>query len=568
MSENPTQDDRRADPVAEPLRICCVSVSPAIRSALADQGHEVLHLAPLPGASPHLPALLDQAGFQPDAILQQEILLPRVLLAGLGELDCIKAFWAVDPHLNAFWQSCYSRLFDVVFSTQRRWLPDLARHGAPNVVRLPWYARAGEWHPWAERETPLAFVGRVTPERPARMRFVHILKERFGPDFVHAQDLDPAGMARLYAQTRIVPNESILGEVNFRLFEAARFGCLVAGQNLGPEQDELFEPGRETLCYGDALELLELLDFYLAHERQATAVARAGWERLRAEHQPEHRAATLVRALRDAPLVAAKGREADAWLAAAAAQLRRAGRLDADLEPILAALRRNEAEPACCALRLRLLAEEGKQDDLAAELHGLLAQGVHAASLEVNAAASLAARSAGLPDYARAFWLRHAQGQMRNGRTHRPAETDAGANLVRLWAGALRKAGVAVNAGFVFHEQRHVPSSAADCLALALLEAPADLDLVRQTDALFASLPGQEHARLGLLSTLTLHRREDWRLGLEAGLVNLRAFRIEAGREELQLALKLARAQGAEARLLSALAGRDPSGRIRRLLES
>jgi hypothetical protein len=456
----------------------------------------------------------------------------------------------------------------VVFSTQRRWLPDLARHGAANVMRLPWYARAGEWRPWAERENPLAFVGRVTPERPARMRFVRILKERFGPDFVHAQDLDPTGMARLYAQTRIVPNESILGEVNFRLFEAARFGCLVAGQSLGPEQDELFEPGRETLCYGDALELLEQLEFYLGHERQATAVARAGWERLCAEHQPEHRAASLVRALRNAPLVAAKGREADAWLAATAGQLRRAGRLDADLEPILAALRRCDAEPAFCALRLRLLAEEGEQDELAAGLHGLLAQGAHADSLEVNAAASLAARRAGLPDHARAFWLRHAQGQMRNDRTHRPVEANTDANLLRLWAGTLRKAGAAVNAGFVFHEQRHVPSSAADCLALALLETPSDLDLVRQIDALFASLPGQEHARLGLLSTLTLHRRQDWRLGLEAGLVNLRTFRIEAGREELRLALKLARAQGAEARLLSALAGRDPSGRIRRLLES
>ncbi|MGE4291414.1 MAG: glycosyltransferase [Desulfovibrio sp.] len=551
---------------AERLAICCVNVSPRIREALQAQGHTVLPLAPAPGETPHLPDLLRQAGFVPDAVLQQELLRPRVLLSGLGEIPCIKAFWAIDPHLNAFWQSCYARLFDVTFSTQRRWLPDLAKHGAQHTVWLPWYAPAGPWHPWSERDTPLSFVGRVTPERPVRIRFVELLAQRFGSDFVHAQDLDHQGMEQLYARTRTVPNESILGEVNFRLFEAVASGCLVVGQDLGPDQDPLFEPGRETLCYGDGLEMLELLERARTHATEAAAVARAGWERLRAEHQPEHRARALVRVLRDAPHSAAMGRDADAWLAATACQLHRAGRLDLDLDRALAVLRRHAGEPALAALCLRLLAEEGRAGELVATLSELRAANAHRASLEVNAAASLSALRTGLADHARAFWLRHVRACPRRG--GQPRESEGDTALLRLWAGELRKAGRNVDAGFLFNEERHVPSAASDCLALALHRKPDDLELVRQNDALLAFRPGQEHARLGLLSTLTLHRRQDWRLGLEAGLVNLRSFRLDAGREELLLALELARGQGAEKRFLAALSGRDPSGRILRWLVS
>lgn len=556
-------ENRSSRPDREGLAICCVNVSPLLRAALEARGHVVLHLAPAPGETPHLPTLLERAGFRPDAVLQQELLLPRVLLSGLGELSCPKAFWAIDPHLNAFWQSCYARLFDVVFSTQRRWMPDLARHGAGNVLRLPWFAEPAEWRPWSGRDAALSFVGRVGSGRPVRRSFVELLCRHFGPAFVHAADLDARGMAELYARTRLVPNESILGEINFRTFEAVRHGCLAVGPALGPEQDELFVPGREVLCYADGLELLDVLEHALRHPHAAATVARAGWERLRAEHRPAHRAEALVRALREAPRCAATGRDADAWLAATACQLRRAGRLGMDVEPSLDLLRRQAHEPALLALRLRLLAEEGRTGELRADLAALLAGGGHAGNLEVDAAASLAARKAGFADAARAFRLRR---ERTLGSDRKPHGNDPG--LLRYWAGELRKGGCVANTGFVFREDRHVPASAGDCLALGLLERPGDLDLVRQYEALLASQPGQETARLGLLSTLTLHRREDWRLGLEAGLVNLRAFRIEAGREELLLACKLAREQHAEERLLAVLDGRDPSGRARRLMDA
>lgn len=566
----PAEASPRHSP-AERLRICCVNVSPLICAALQQQGHDVLLLTPSPGERPHLPELLHTAAFTPDLVLQQELLRPRVLLSGLGELSCCKAFWAVDPHMNAFWQTWYARLFDVTFSTQQRWLPDLQRHGAAHAIRLPWYAPVTPWQPWSGRTIPMAFVGRVSQERPARLHFVQLLREHFGNAFEHAQDLTLQSMGELYARTRIVPNESILGEVNFRLFEATRFGCLVVGQELGPEQNDLFAPGKETLCYSDALELKELLSWAMQHENQATAIARAGWERLRAKHQPMHRATSLVRSILETPRNAVMGRNADLWLAGAACQLYRAGRLDLDPERALAVLQRHGDIPAACALRLQLLAETGHTATLLTDLNRHLTFENQDVPLgtgqdgisELRATASLAALKIGRFDMAKAFWLREEQARQ----TAKPRIPEDNISLLRFWAGALRKANRTVNTGFVFHEERHVPASALECLAAAMHQRPTDLDILRQMESLLSSLPGQDHARVGLLSTLTLHRRHDWRLGLETGLTNLRAFRLTEGQEELQLALALAREQGAEVRFWASLSGRDPFGRVRRLLD-
>ena len=69
-----------------------------------------------------------------------------------------------------------------------------------------------------------------------------------------------------------------------------------------------------------------------------------------------------------------------------------------------------------------------------------------------------------------------------------------------------------------------------------------------------------------MLSDLSLHERDNWRLGLRLGLVNLRAFRLREGLEELRLAGVLADKRGETHRFVSALDHEDTSGAIRRAL--
>ncbi|HCG04014.1 MAG TPA: glycosyltransferase family 1 protein, partial [Desulfovibrio sp.] len=82
------------------MRIACVGTHLAVE--FRRMGHEVLDLHP-PGGIVDIAALLDARGFAPDLLVQQETLGVRAILAGLENLPCRKAFWAIDSHLNMHW---------------------------------------------------------------------------------------------------------------------------------------------------------------------------------------------------------------------------------------------------------------------------------------------------------------------------------------------------------------------------------------------------------------------------------------------------------------------------------
>ncbi|HUJ08840.1 MAG TPA: glycosyltransferase [Verrucomicrobiae bacterium] len=70
---------------------------------------------------------------------------------------------------------------------------------------------------------------------------------------------------------------------NLRLFEATGVGTLLITdwkQNIG----DLFEPGKEVATYRSPAECAELIEYYLAHEDERKAIARAGQERTLREH--------------------------------------------------------------------------------------------------------------------------------------------------------------------------------------------------------------------------------------------------------------------------------------------
>jgi spore maturation protein CgeB len=66
-----------------------------------------------------------------------------------------------------------------------------------------------------------------------------------------------------------------------------------AKTNLG----ELFEPGREVVCYGDANELAALIHHYLQHDDEREAIAQAGQQRTLRDHGYDKRMGELVEIL-------------------------------------------------------------------------------------------------------------------------------------------------------------------------------------------------------------------------------------------------------------------------------
>jgi len=84
---------------------------------------------------------------------------------------------------------------------------------------------------------------------------------------------------------------------NMRLFEATGVGTLLLTdwkENLG----EMFDPGKEVVAYRTPEECAELIRYYLAHDDERQAIARAGQARTLREHTYEHRTKELIALVR------------------------------------------------------------------------------------------------------------------------------------------------------------------------------------------------------------------------------------------------------------------------------
>ena len=564
------------------MRICAVAMR--LGRELRELGHEVVELWPSESLF-DLDAELARRGFSPELILQEERLGRRVALLGLPRFTCPKVFWSLDTHLNLYWQRFYLRLFDGVLTPHASLL---ARRGdmPPAVGRMAMFAQELPFVPFASRPRAVGFVGRLTAQRPARRWLTEFLAARYG--VAPAQNLPFADMLAHYQGTRLAPNESLLGEVNFRLMEAAGCGCLVLSPAVGPDQDELFAPGREVATYAHVLELRALIDHYLARPEEAERMGRAAWERVRAEHLPRHRARAVLDFAAGLPAVsgASQGAAAETALWLALTEMWRGGMLDAASGALELALARLPQGPEVAAERLILAVEAACREpaghDVAghdavghdaagreaalAMAHVILAGGAHAGDLDVDLAGSMAGVL--LDDFglARRFWLRRVEGARQERKRAggaclpMPPMPRTPVLLCRWWAGELASAGRVASDGFAYDPGTRSPRAALECLHLALRLDPEDLETVRRLEALTSTLPGRDYLRLAHLSNLALHAPGDWRVGLKLGLAGLKTFRLEAGLADMAKAWADARAQGKPEAFARALAAQDPTG--------
>jgi hypothetical protein len=80
---------------------------------------------------------------------------------------------------------------------------------------------------------------------------------------------------------------------NMRLYEATGVGTLLI-TDYKDNLHTLFEPGSEVIAYRSAEECVELVTYYLDHEKERQAIARAGQQRTLREHSYLKRMQELV----------------------------------------------------------------------------------------------------------------------------------------------------------------------------------------------------------------------------------------------------------------------------------
>ena len=149
----------------------------------------------------------------------------------------------------------------------------------------------------------VSFVGQITQDHASRQRWLEYICERV-PVEVWSPSTDGLDhsphvsrsrrgtawglkMYKILSQSMLTLNHHIdMADVyagNSRLFEATGVGTLLVTDSK-KNLHEMFEPGKEVLAYRSADECVEMVQYYLEHDQEREAIARAGQQRTLREH--------------------------------------------------------------------------------------------------------------------------------------------------------------------------------------------------------------------------------------------------------------------------------------------
>jgi glycosyltransferase involved in cell wall biosynthesis len=110
-----------------------------------------------------------------------------------------------------------------------------------------------------------------------------------------------AEMPASYGLAKIGLNRSAVGDVNRRLFEITACGLPLVTDLVENGLSTLFDLGSEIITYRSTQECIEAIGALLRDDERRATIARAGRDRVLAEHTYEHRAESIIQTLTNAP---------------------------------------------------------------------------------------------------------------------------------------------------------------------------------------------------------------------------------------------------------------------------
>ncbi len=235
---------------------------------------------------------VDAACADPDFVLI-ELWGDTNLPTGLSESRHRLVAHCIDSPLNEYWISELGKVFDDLFVDQLSSVAALAREGL-RAVWLPVCVSESAFRQPARKEHDIAFVGRFSPERVKRLNIVTALRRRY-PVCV-TEGVSAAGMADIFARSRIVLNENLFSGLTLRVLQGMASGSPVLTEANAAGVDDFFRDGIHLVAYTPST-LLEKAGQLLADDDASQAIASAGQEACRAGHTSRRRAEELLAAL-------------------------------------------------------------------------------------------------------------------------------------------------------------------------------------------------------------------------------------------------------------------------------
>jgi hypothetical protein len=260
---------------------------------LRDLGHEVRTCGSEPHLEHQIPVITNDLesviaslnGFVPDAILWHDNSMPTVLMSGLESTTIPVVFYSVDTFHHAHMHALMAEVFDHVFVAQKDYVRVFDGCGTPATwlpLWAPRYVEASDRKTW-----PVSFVGNLNAQlNPRRVEFFDKLQHQIPIHIGHGNYWE------LFPFSEIVVNQTVKGDLNFRVFEAMMCGALLLTERTSNGLFEIFREGDHLVTYtpDSVEEAAEKVHYLLAHPMQMRQIAHSGREEILARHLPKHRA--------------------------------------------------------------------------------------------------------------------------------------------------------------------------------------------------------------------------------------------------------------------------------------
>ncbi|MDR1685496.1 MAG: glycosyltransferase [Desulfovibrio sp.] len=270
-----------------------------LKEGLRELGHEVI---PLP-LREHLDITeqIQSVCSNPDLIVL-EVFGSVIVPDNFYECRYPTVAYCIDSPINEFYLSSYLHLFDFVFVDQKSSVINLTRHGI-TAEWLPLCVSRTAFREQKEKLYDISFVGTLSDYRKKRAYLLYFLQQYYHVNHVSGVSFDL--MQDIFAQSKIILNESLFPSLNLRVFQGLASGSLLLTESDGGGVANFFEEGTHLVCYRPD-NILEIIDDILHDHEKYQQMAQAGQQECLARHTSKNRAEQLLEALNSRPAAKAK----------------------------------------------------------------------------------------------------------------------------------------------------------------------------------------------------------------------------------------------------------------------
>jgi len=227
------------------------------------------------------------SSFIPDRIIYfDDSGIPSIF--DIENAPCPTLFMSVDTHHHYYWHKYFLQCFSHSLIAQKDYFDKFSEDSkiSDSISWFPLWA-SKDITPNDIKDINVSFRGTLDESlHPSRLNFFNSVAKHIDIDYAEGPYSD------VYSRSKIVLNEAVRGDLNFRVFEAMMSGAMLVTPRVGNGLEELFIDGHDLVLYeeGNDSDAIERLRYYLDNDFERERIACNGRRKVIEYHSLKSRA--------------------------------------------------------------------------------------------------------------------------------------------------------------------------------------------------------------------------------------------------------------------------------------